>query len=61
MNKIIPMIVQDANTLKVLSMFYANKESIKKMKETGFVYRYSRSKKRVMKKGEESGFLHFFD
>ncbi len=55
MNKIVPMVIQDANTLKVLSMFYANKESIKKMKETGFVYRYSRSKKRIMKKGEESG------
>ncbi len=54
-NGLIPMIIQDATTGLVLSLFYANKESIEKMKETCFVYRYSRSKQKVMKKGEESG------
>ena len=54
-NGLIPMIIQDAITGAVLSLFYGNAESIKKMKETGFVYRYSRSKQKVMKKGEESG------
>ena len=52
---LIPMIIQDATTGVVLSLFYANRESLEKMKKAGFVYRYSRSKKKVMKKGEESG------
>lgn len=49
------MIIQDAKTREVLSLVYGNKESIQKMKETRFVWRYSRSKKRIMQKGEESG------
>ncbi|MFH2106829.1 MAG: bifunctional phosphoribosyl-AMP cyclohydrolase/phosphoribosyl-ATP diphosphatase HisIE [Candidatus Micrarchaeota archaeon] len=54
-NGLVPIIIQDANTKQVLSLFYANEASIQKMKETGFVYRYSRSKGKVMKKGGESG------
>ncbi|MBS3068541.1 bifunctional phosphoribosyl-AMP cyclohydrolase/phosphoribosyl-ATP diphosphatase HisIE [Candidatus Micrarchaeota archaeon] len=52
---VIPMIVQDADSLAVLSLFYGNKESIEKMKKTGFVWRYSRSKNKLMKKGAISG------
>ncbi len=54
-NDLVPMIIQDVNSGVVLSLFYANKESIKKMQETGFVWRYSRKNKKVMMKGEESG------
>lgn len=54
---LVPMIIQDANSGAVLSLFYCNEESLKKMKETGFVWRYSRSKKKLMKKGMSSGNL----
>lgn len=54
-NGLIPMIIQDAETGVVLSLFYANQESIAKTKDTGYVWRYSRSKQKLMKKGEESG------
>ena len=52
---LVPMIIQDANSGLVLSLFYANEEAIEKMKNTGYVWRYSRAKKKLMKKGEESG------
>ncbi|MBI2079958.1 hypothetical protein HYT84_04270, partial [Candidatus Micrarchaeota archaeon] len=52
---LIPMIVQDADTGLVLSLFYANREAVEKMQTTNCVWRFSRSKKRVMKKGEKSG------
>lgn len=52
---LIPLIIQDADSGTVLSLFYANQEAIKKMEETGYVWRYSRSKQKLMKKGEESG------
>lgn len=52
---LIPMIIQDSSSGAVLSLFYANSESIKKMQETGLVWRYSRKNKKVMMKGVESG------
>ncbi len=52
---LIAMIVQDARTQQVLSLVWANDESLEKMKETGEVWRYSRSHARVMKKGGQSG------
>ncbi|MFH1447842.1 MAG: bifunctional phosphoribosyl-AMP cyclohydrolase/phosphoribosyl-ATP diphosphatase HisIE [Candidatus Micrarchaeota archaeon] len=52
---LVPMVIQDANGGAVLSLFYANEESLGKMKETGYVWRFSRSKKKVMKKGIISG------
>lgn len=54
-NGLVPMIVQDANNGLVLSLFYTNEEAIEKMKSTGYVWRYSRAKTKLMKKGEESG------
>ncbi|MDO8553671.1 MAG: bifunctional phosphoribosyl-AMP cyclohydrolase/phosphoribosyl-ATP diphosphatase HisIE [Candidatus Micrarchaeota archaeon] len=52
---LVPMIVQDATSGVVLSLFYANEDAVKKTKETGYLWRYSRSRKKLMKKGEESG------
>ncbi|MBI5223246.1 bifunctional phosphoribosyl-AMP cyclohydrolase/phosphoribosyl-ATP diphosphatase HisIE [Candidatus Micrarchaeota archaeon] len=52
---LVPIIVQDANTGVVLSLVYANSDAVCRMQETGFVWRYSRSKKKIMQKGEESG------
>lgn len=54
-NGLVPIIIQDDRTGSVLSLFYANKEALDRTEQTGFVWRYSRSKQRLMQKGEESG------
>ena len=56
-NGLIPVIVQDAATREVLMMAYANEEAVRLTQETGFAHYYSRSRKKLWKKGEESG--HF--
>ena len=56
---LIPAIIQDSITNKVLMLGYMNEESLAKTKELGKVTFYSRSKNRLWTKGEESGnFLH---
>lgn len=52
---LVPAIVQDYKTQKVLMLGFMNPESLKKTEETGLVTFYSRSKKRLWTKGEESG------
>ena len=52
---LVPAVVQDYKTQKVLMLGFMNKESLKKTEETGQVTFYSRSKKRLWTKGEESG------
>ncbi|NTU77058.1 MAG: bifunctional phosphoribosyl-AMP cyclohydrolase/phosphoribosyl-ATP diphosphatase HisIE [Alphaproteobacteria bacterium] len=52
---LIPAIVQDAQSLRVLMLGYINKESLRATLETGLVTFYSRSKKRLWQKGETSG------
>jgi phosphoribosyl-AMP cyclohydrolase len=54
---LIPVIVQDAKNRDVLMMAYANDEAVRLTQETGFAHYYSRSRKKLWKKGEESG--HF--
>ena len=54
---LIPVIVQDAKNRDVLMMAYANDEAVRLTKETGYAHYYSRSRKKLWKKGEESG--HF--
>lgn len=54
---LIPVIVQDAQTRDVLMMAYANDEAVRLTEETGYAHYYSRSRKKLWKKGEESG--HF--
>ncbi|MUP39082.1 bifunctional phosphoribosyl-AMP cyclohydrolase/phosphoribosyl-ATP diphosphatase HisIE [Labilibaculum euxinus] len=59
---LVPAIIQDVKTQKVLMLGYMNKESYEKTIETGKVTFYSRSKKRLWTKGEESGnFLELKD
>lgn len=59
-NKLIPAIIQDDETKSVLMLGYMNKDSIDKTKKTKKVTFYSRSKKRLWTKGEESGnYLNF--
>ncbi|RLI71312.1 phosphoribosyl-AMP cyclohydrolase [Archaeoglobales archaeon] len=52
---IIPVITQDVETKEVLMLAYANEEAIKKTIETGFAHYWSRSRKKLWKKGETSG------
>jgi phosphoribosyl-ATP pyrophosphohydrolase/phosphoribosyl-AMP cyclohydrolase len=52
---LIPAIIQDDVTNKVLMLGFMNKEALQKTRETGKVTFYSRTRKRLWTKGEESG------
>lgn len=52
---LVPAIVQDAQTLKVLMLGYMNQEAFEQTQATGNVTFFSRSKNRLWMKGEESG------
>ncbi|MDA9318178.1 bifunctional phosphoribosyl-AMP cyclohydrolase/phosphoribosyl-ATP diphosphatase HisIE, partial [Flavobacteriaceae bacterium] len=52
---LVPAIIQDNNTHKVLMLGYLNKESLSLTLSTNVVHFYSRTKQRIWKKGEESG------
>lgn len=52
---LVPTIIQDAKTNKVLMLGYMNNEAFTKTKETNKVTFFSRTKKRLWTKGEESG------
>ena len=52
---LIPVIVQDINTNEVLTLAYANKESLELTQKTGDSWFWSRSRKKLWMKGEESG------
>lgn len=56
---LVPAIVQDAATFRVLMLGYMNQEALDKTLQDGKVTFFSRSKQRLWTKGEESGnFLH---
>jgi len=56
---LVPAIIQDHETKNVLMLGYMNQASFDKTLETKKITFYSRSKKRLWTKGEESGnFLH---
>ena len=52
---LIPTIIQDADTQKVLMLGYMNEEALQKTQQEGRVTFYSRSKQRLWTKGESSG------
>ena len=52
---IVPVIVQDANTKEILTLAYANKESLGRAIKTGNSWFWSRSRNKLWMKGEESG------
>jgi phosphoribosyl-ATP pyrophosphohydrolase/phosphoribosyl-AMP cyclohydrolase len=52
---LVPAIVQDDNTNKVLMLGFMNEEAVAKTMELGKVTFYSRSKQRLWTKGETSG------
>ncbi len=54
-NGLVPAIVQDSLTNKVLMLGYMNEQALKQTRESGRVTFYSRSKERLWVKGETSG------
>lgn len=54
-NGLIPAIIQDVRSGKVLMMAYMNEEALRKTQETGTTWFYSRSRKTLWNKGEQSG------
>ena len=52
---LVPAIIQDNTTHKVLMLGYLSKESLSLTLSTDVVHFYSRTKQRIWKKGEESG------
>lgn len=54
-NGLVPVIIQDWSTNKVLMLGYMNEEALKKTKSEGKVTFYSRTKERLWTKGETSG------
>jgi phosphoribosyl-AMP cyclohydrolase / phosphoribosyl-ATP pyrophosphohydrolase len=54
-NNLVPVIAQSFLTGKVLMMAYANKTAIEKTIESGYATYFSRSRKKLWLKGEESG------
>lgn len=55
MDGLVPAIIQDNITRRVLMLGFMNKEAYEKTLELGKVTFYSRTKKRLWTKGEESG------
>ena len=56
---LVPAIIQDHTTQKVLMLGFMNEEALKKTEQTGKVTFFSRTKNRLWTKGEESG--HFLE
>ena len=51
---LVPVIIQNSNTLQVLMLGYMNQEAYEKTKKEGLVTFFSRSKNRLWTKGESS-------
>ena len=56
---LLPAVVQDADSLRVLMLGYMNAEALAATRASGHVTFFSRSKQRLWTKGESSG--HFLD
>jgi len=54
-NGLVPVVIQDNNTLQVLMVGYMNEEALSKTEKEGKVTFFSRSKNRLWTKGETSG------
>ena len=53
--QLVPAIIQDAKSQKVLTLCYMNDTALRATLETGFVHVFRRSQNKLMKKGETSG------
>jgi len=52
---LLPAIVQESGSGKILMMAWMNEESLELTRKNGYTYFYSRSRNKIWKKGEESG------
>ena len=52
---LVPVIVQDITSKEILTLAYANKESLELTQKTGNSWFWSRSRNKLWMKGEESG------
>ena len=52
---LIPVVTQEFTTGRVLTLAWMNRAALKKTVETGEVHYWSRSRKKIWRKGEESG------
>ena len=52
---LIPVITQEAGTNKILTLAYLNREALKLTAQTGEAVYWSRSRRKLWRKGEESG------
>jgi phosphoribosyl-AMP cyclohydrolase len=52
---LIPAVIQDDVTGEVLMVAFMNEEALQKTRETGYTHFYSRSRKALWRKGEQSG------
>ena len=55
MKGLTPAVIQDAANRAVLMLGYMNDEALAKTRQTGVVWFWSRSRKRLWQKGETSG------
>ena len=52
---LVPAIIQDQKSTKVLTLCYMNETSLRATLEKGFIYLFRRSQNKLMMKGETSG------
>ena len=55
MNMLIPTIIQDNESKAVYMLGYSSAKSLEKTKQTGYVWFWSRSRKKLWMKGEKYG------
>ena len=56
-SELIPAVIQEHGTKKVLMLAYMNKESLAKTLEKGYTWFFSRSRQKLWNKGETSGHM----
>ncbi|MEK6594302.1 MAG: phosphoribosyl-AMP cyclohydrolase [Pseudomonadota bacterium] len=54
-NGLVPVVAQEAGSGRVLTVAWMNREALSKTVQTGEVHYWSRSRKKLWHKGEESG------
>ena len=54
---LIPAVIQDAKSRRVLTLCYMNRQALKQSLATGTVHVFRRSQRRLMQKGETSGHI----
>lgn len=52
---LVPAVAQEAGSGRVLTLAWMNREALRKTAETGEVHYWSRSRRKLWRKGEESG------